>query len=124
MGIGLQNSQRMQKTDYGRGFLGGNITAGKLDDNETGQEAQGSPSKVFRSWSRPQIHHSSHALQLKDVEDARGSMVLHSEKPMQVCTCAKFRKRMDNMPVIKNKTPTRASEDDLAQFNIEYPKTS
>jgi len=39
MGVGLQNSQRMQKTDYGRGFLGGNITAGQLDENETGQEA-------------------------------------------------------------------------------------
>merc|ERR1711974_452792 len=62
----------------------------------------GSPSKVFRSWSRPQI-----ASDLPDIPPIVGSLegsgggfvavgaggkVL---KTMQVCTCARFRKRIE-----------------------------
>ena len=47
-----------------------------------------------------------------------------TERPMQVCTCAKFRKRMDNKQIIQNKTPKRQDEDELIEFNVEHPKTS
>ena len=62
----------------------------------------GSPSKVFRSWSRPQI-----ASDLPDMPpivgglDGSGSRFVAVGaggkvlKTMQVCTCARFRKRIE-----------------------------
>ena len=42
-------------------------------------------------------------------------MFPNNEKPIQVCTCARFRKRIDDKQVIKN-----AAESD---HMIEYPVT-
>ena len=54
----------------------------------------GSPSKVFRSWSRPQINSAE-----ADVNEAHGGTTVNANgkvfKTMQVCTCAKFRKRIE-----------------------------
>ncbi len=57
----------------------------------------GSPSKVFRSWSRPQIG----APELPDIGMADGaysaSKMANGQvlKTMQMCTCARYRKRID-----------------------------
>ena len=47
------------------------------------------PTKVFRSWSRPQIGDDGSASQ-----KIGGGKVLKSTS-MQVCTCARFRKRIE-----------------------------
>ncbi len=63
-----QKSHRMRQTDYSRGFMS-NLDMGnanvEMDHNkvlkhrqagiDVGGDEPGSPSKVFRSWSRPQI---------------------------------------------------------------------
>ena len=104
-----QKSQRMRQTDYSRGFLSNldieNGATAEMDPSKVLMHKAGepgSPSKVFRSWSRPQI-----ASDLPDMPpivggregsgggfDAAGAggKVL---KPMQVCTCARFRKRIE-----------------------------
>lgn len=93
-----QKSHRMRKTDYSNNFMSNldmeNGTA-EMDPNHVimrEAEAQ-SPSKVFRSWSRPQIGSSAMA-----DSTAGGQVSLINGKvlkTMQVCTCARFRKRID-----------------------------
>jgi len=74
----------------------------------------GSPTKVFRSWSRPQIN-----LEITDMPqallDKKGAAAASANgkdlKTMQVCTCAKFRKRIElpagiNVACLDNKSPT------------------
>ena len=55
IGIGLKKSHRMQQTEYG-GF--NSINRPEIADQTPLQLPSDSPSKVFRSWSRPQINHN------------------------------------------------------------------
>ena len=84
-----------------------------------------SPSKVFRSWSRPQI-----TSDMPDLGAAAGqdpnilSKFSHGKviKTMQVCTCAKFRKRIEppggiNVAELGNTASKLSNKSDLMKAN-------
>ena len=102
-----QKSHRMRATDYSRGFVSNleaeNGATAEVDPRRVkDHKADGgstSPTKVFRSWSRPQL--AGHEL-----ADLQGGDAGHQDpqmrqingkvlKTMQVCTCARFRKRIE-----------------------------
>ena len=72
IGIGLKKSNRMQQTEYGHGF--NSIPGPETQDQQLPAE---SPSKVFRSWSRPQISHAH----MKQEGQGQGSL-FSNEKPI------------------------------------------
>ena len=96
----------MRATDYSRGFMSNleieNAANAETDPHQVPNHKAGvsqSPSKVFRSWSRPQIG-------ANEIPDMPAGSAAHQDpqmklvngkllKTMQVCTCARFRKRIE-----------------------------
>ena len=92
-----QKTHRMRQTDYSRSFVPGfkDEDATKILDHQMdNMNEPGSPSKVFRSWSRPQIN--------SELPDGSSQANI---KAMQVCTCARFRKRIDNPMSLESSAP-------------------
>eukprot|EP00354_Favella_ehrenbergii_P010434 CAMPEP_0170455638 /NCGR_PEP_ID=MMETSP0123-20130129/3536_1 /TAXON_ID=182087 /ORGANISM="Favella ehrenbergii, Strain Fehren 1" /LENGTH=190 /DNA_ID=CAMNT_0010718843 /DNA_START=4076 /DNA_END=4648 /DNA_ORIENTATION=- len=110
-----QKSHRMRQTDYTRGGFMSNLdidnataemNAAEVIRHKTGitvvnAAEPGAGNKVFRSWSRPQISSDLHEMPSGADGNAGefGGTAVNANgkvfKTMQVCTCAKFRKRIE-----------------------------
>lgn len=96
----------MRQTDYNRGFMSNleienanaEMNPSQVKHHLMGASLKmadpGSPSKVFRSWSRPQINSTE-----PEMNEALPGTAVNANgkvfKTMQVCTCGKFRKRIE-----------------------------
>ena len=93
IGAGLQttsDNNLLRNTEYGTGFGNkpSNIPVRTIKEDPLDP---GSPNKVLRQWSRPQI-------QNLDINNSDGEEDNETQARMQsinVCTCARYRKRID-----------------------------
>ena len=136
-GPSSQKSHRMRQTDYSRGFMSNsdteNVTA-EMDPSQVllhkaggmGAQDPNSPSKVFRSWSRPQITSDLPDMGAAAAQDPSllSGKLMHGKvlKTMQVCTCAKFRKRIEppagiNVAELGNTASKISNKSDLMKAN-------